>query len=122
MHAEIHFTNYVPLPDHENVLIKNPSAKMFREVRVVVKKSFTDIHLSSVNKEAATGGYRSTPIDEKTTQVPTETFFSGNRLMADVVIANECWAVGDEILKIRNAIAGVNESVNGVFEVATCRS
>lgn len=115
MHAEIHFTNYVPLPDHEAVLAKNPSAKMFREIRVVVRKAFTDIHLGTVNKETTTGGYRSTPVNPKTTQVPTEMFFGGNGLMSDVVIANECWAVGNELLRIRDSINNVAASVDGVF-------
>jgi hypothetical protein len=109
---------FVGLGSVESELKQNPSAKIFREIEVHIGSKEVVINLSSVTKEAASGGYRNGAINSKRVIIPTAHFMvaSDDEIITGELSA-ESYAVIAKMLLIRHELIKYRSEVDRVIAI-----
>lgn len=99
--STLNITRYVCLPNMERELALNPSAKVYREVKLTIDKNTAKFELATVTKTAAEGGYRNGAINSASMEFSLNTFLTSP---AGHLMGSESWVVIDLISRLRQTI------------------
>lgn len=98
----LNVVTFVKLPGADAELALNPSAKVFREIKVEINEQLVFINFATVTKEAARGTYRNGSINNYSVEMKVEDLLDPDTIVN--ALGGEPYAVVNKVLKISENI------------------
>lgn len=100
--AAINIVTFVKLPGADAELALNPSAKVFREIKVAITDRLVNMSFATVTREAARGGYRNGGVDQHFMEMTVEQLLNRDTVVDS--LGREPYAVVSKVLQMSESI------------------
>ena len=93
---------FVKLPGADKELELNPSAKVIREIELMIADGKATLNFSTVTKAAAVGTHRNGAINKVTVEMPLEQFLDADQIPE--VLGQEPYLVVQKVIKMSTVL------------------
>jgi hypothetical protein len=100
--AEIKFVKYVKTPGADKELALNPSAKVYREIEMIVTGSLVKLSFGTVTKSTATGSHNNGALNKYNVEMPLATFLDSTQIPD--ILGQEPYLVVQKVIKMSEVL------------------